>query len=118
MEKLTQKFGLYTVATLAFITVLFINIQENTEGEWTIGVPSSIAQTGGENGNGENCLHIYESISEGVGIMPMQCCLTRYDFVHEYYECYLGDCGENTGYCPQFVTKVTTYYEGINCCAE
>src|SRR5690606_40951888 len=48
----------------------------------------------------------YEITSEGMGIMPMQCCLTRHDFVLEYFECYIGDCGPMTGHCPGNVTQV------------
>lgn len=118
MKKLAQRFGLYTVAVLVFTSVLFLNIEKNDKDEWTVGIPSSFAQTGGESEYGENCLHIYEFISEGMGVMPMQCCLTRYDFVYEYFECYIGDCGPMTGHWPGHVTQVTSYYEGINCCAR
>ncbi len=119
MRKLFQKISVFAVATLVFTAAFVLSIDRDEQGNIRIVVPTVSAQSGGgESGYGENCVHIYYVIAEGMGVMPLQCCLTRRNHVIEYFECFMGDCGPFTGYCPGTVIKTTTSYEGINCCAK
>ncbi|HLT87015.1 MAG TPA: NVEALA domain-containing protein [Sphingobacterium sp.] len=100
------------IAVLATVNINFNKDAESGLSALNLANVEALAQ--GESGGGGNCIHIYEVTSQGMGIMPMQCCLTRHDFVLEYFECYIGDCGSMTGHCPGNVTQVTSYYVGQN----
>lgn len=99
---------------------MFLSMEQNEHGKWKFAILSASANGenpgGGESGGGEDCFYTHEVFFEGLNIIPMDCCLTRYEYYVEYFECYSGSCGANTGNCG---TKSVTYntYQGVMCCA-
>lgn len=72
MKRLTQKFGLYAASTLAFVAVLFLNIEKNDQGEWTVGTKVSYAQGGGESGERTERTYAYALIAPNQSSIDMR----------------------------------------------
>ena len=95
------------IGGIAFLFVFVLNImlfvrRDVITSNLSLDALKAYAQSGGEGGESDEngCLYTHIIYEEQFGYVPLQCCLTEYQYYIDHFECYSGSCGEWTGYCP------------------